>query len=179
MKFACKNFHYSKSMPCTPFGYNVYENNEWCGCIIYGRGANFNIAKPFDMVQGQVIELTRMAMNGKQSCTSKALSLSLKLVKKSCPIAKLVVSYADTEQGHIGTIYQATNWIYLGDTGISHVYIDPADGKPKHKKSLYEKYGNLSTFEKHSLPTKHKYVYCLDRDVKKKIEKMKKPYPRK
>ena len=27
----------------------------------------------------------------------------------------MIVSYADTEQGHIGTVYQASNWRYLGE----------------------------------------------------------------
>ena len=50
-------FHYAKSIPVNVFGYSVFENDEWCGCIVYGTGANNNIANPYDLKQGQVIEL--------------------------------------------------------------------------------------------------------------------------
>lgn len=46
-------------------------------------------------------------------CASESflISQSLKMVDK-----EIVVSYADTSQNHIGTIYQATNFIYTGLT---------------------------------------------------------------
>jgi len=113
IKYACMKFHYAKSVPVNVLGYSVFENDEWCGCIVYGTGANNNISKPYNLKQGEVIELVRMALNGKQSTTSKALSISLKLVKKDCPLVKLIVSYADVDQNHQGIIYQATNWHYV------------------------------------------------------------------
>ena len=115
IKFACMNFHYAKSVPVNVLGYNVFnELKEWCGVILYGTGANNNIATQYNLKQGEVIELVRMALNGKQESTSKALSISLKLIKKDVPLCKLIVSYADKDQNHKGIIYQATNWIYTG-----------------------------------------------------------------
>lgn len=108
--FSCKNFHYSKSVPVNPFAFSVFnKKNEWCGCILFSLGANPRLGKPYNLSNGQVIELTRMALNGKQENTSKALSLSLKLLPKFLPACKLVVSFADQNQNHIGVIYQATN----------------------------------------------------------------------
>lgn len=179
MKYACKHFHYSKSIPDCPFGYSVFENDKWCGCVLYGRGANNNLAKEFGLKQGEVIELVRMALNGKQSCTSKVLALSLKLVKKDCPLAKIIVSYADTEQGHTGIIYQATNWIYLGASICNTGYaIDPRDGKVKHTRILNSKYGSIKGFKYVSKPPKHKYMYCIDKSLKDKYTKKKKTYPK-
>jgi len=40
----------------------------------------------------------------------------LRKLKKHAKGLKLVVSYADFNQGHHGGIYQATNWIYVGGT---------------------------------------------------------------
>lgn len=115
IKYACMNFHYAKSVPVNVLGYNVFnELKEWCGVILYGTGANNNIATQYNLKQGEVIELVRMALNGKQESTSKALSISLKLIKKDVPLCKLIVSYADKDKNHKGTIYQATNWIYTG-----------------------------------------------------------------
>jgi hypothetical protein len=66
INYACKNFHYSKSIPTIQYAYNVYINqNEWCGVIIYGGGANNNLAKSFNLHNGEVLELERVALNGK------------------------------------------------------------------------------------------------------------------
>jgi hypothetical protein len=112
IKFACMNFHYAKSVPVNPVGFSVFnDKSEWCGVILYAVGANNNIAKTYNLNQGNVIELVRMALNGKQESTSKALSISLKLIKKSLPLVKLIVSYADKDQNHSGIIYQAKEYM--------------------------------------------------------------------
>lgn len=49
-----------------------------------------------------------------------------------------VISYADSEQGHCGFIYQATNWIYTGST-MSHDKMYVVDGKRVHPMSLRDK----------------------------------------
>lgn len=99
IKYACKNFHYAKSVPTVQYGYNVYnDNNEWCGVIIYSSGACPNIAKQFSLANGEVLELVRVALNGKQEYTSKAVAMSLKQLHKDNPLCKIVVSYADHNQ---------------------------------------------------------------------------------
>lgn len=119
IRYACLKFHYAKVVPSAQYAYNVYnEQGEWCGVIIYGIGANVHIATPFGMANGEVLELVRVALNGKQPCTSECVAASLKQIHKDAPQVKLVVSYADMDQEHIGTIYQATNWIYLGNMNV-------------------------------------------------------------
>lgn len=115
VRYACLNFHYAKAVPVSPLAYNVFnEKEEWCGVIIYSYGANNSIAMPYGLSQGEVVELVRVALNGKQECTSQAVAMSLKLLRKDAPNVRLVVSYADCDQSHLGTIYQATNWVYVG-----------------------------------------------------------------
>lgn len=115
VKYACLHFHYAKAVPVNTVGYNIYnDNGEWCGVILYGTGANNNIGNEFGLKQGQCVELVRVALNGKQECTSKAIALSLKQIKKDLPLCRLIVSYADCDQNHLGTIYQATNWLFVG-----------------------------------------------------------------
>ena len=105
IKYVCENFHYSHTTPVIRLGYSVFnDNNEWCGVILYSSGANPRIGSEYGLVQGQVIELVRMALNGKQEYTSQALAMSLKMLKKDAPAVKLVVSFADRNQNHIGTI---------------------------------------------------------------------------
>ena len=115
--YACKYFHYAKCTPVVKVAFNVFnDEDEWCGVIIYGSGANMYIATPYDKWQGQVIELVRVALNGKQGHgkTSQALSMTLKAIKELFPWVDLIVSYADLDQNHQGILYQSTNWIYTG-----------------------------------------------------------------
>lgn len=113
--YACKHFHYAKAVPVNTLGYNVYnDKGEWCGVVLFGSGANNKIGNEYSLNQGQVLELVRVALNGKQSCTSQVVAASLKHLHQDCPLCRLVVSYADCDQSHLGTIYQATNWVYVG-----------------------------------------------------------------
>ena len=81
-EFACEHFHYSHSCPLMTVGYNVWNaENEWCGCIIFGVGANSMIGKPYGLLMGEVVELVRVALNGKQESTSMAVGKALKYLK--------------------------------------------------------------------------------------------------
>lgn len=182
IKYACKNFHYSQSVPTVQYAYNVYnDKDEWCGVILFGGGANNNLAKSFDLRNGEVLELERVALNGKQEQTSKAVSIALRLLHKENPIVKLVVSYADHRQKHLGIIYQATNWIYLGMTKTSdfqYFY----NGKWTHERTINSKSNKeelKATLQKRQNSNKFKYVYCFDKELKEKYNEIKKQYPNK
>ena len=178
VKYACLNFHYAKAIPINPMGFSIFENGEWAGVITYSLGANMNIAKEFGLANGQVIELTRVALNGKQSSTSKALSLSLKLIKKKLPLCKIILSYADKGQSHIGTIYQASNWIYLGDSRSSGVEVF-ANGRWMHKRQFDGMAKKPKDTQKRIKPGKHKYIYPLDKALIPMCKALAKPYPKK
>ena len=195
IKFACLKFHYAKSIPVNVYGFSVFNNKkEWCGVILYGTGANNNIGKEFNLEQGKVIELVRMALNGKQESTSKALSVSLKLIKKYIPLCELVISYADLDQKHIGTIYQATNWNYIGvsmkdkhdsswiinSKRIHGRVISEWIKKAGGLKGLSRKEFLIKNYDNNAQPYitggKIKYVYCLNKKLNQYINKIKKEY---
>lgn len=188
IRYACMKFHYAKSVPVNTFGYSVFnDENEWCGVILYGSGAAINIANAFSLKQGEVIELVRMALNGKHGSTSKSLSISLKLVKKSMPLCNLIVSYADIDQKHIGTIYQATNWYYTGLSCYGERSGWIIDGKKWHRKSIYGKLGtdkkeivlkNYPNAQEWITKGKHKYIYPLDKSLVPLCQSLAKPYPK-
>jgi hypothetical protein len=178
IKYACLNFHYAKAIPINTFGYSVFnDNNEWCGVALFGTGASPQIGKQYNLSQGQVIEFVRMALNGKQYKTSKVLGKSIKLIKKDLPLVKLIVSYADQEQGHNGIIYQATNWYYLGEVK------SPPIIEGKHNKSMGGSIGAarkiLGREPNVYLPKpKHKYLYPLDKSLIPLCKSLSKPYPK-
>lgn len=190
IRYACKNFHYSRTVPVVTYGYSVYNNaDEWCGVVCFGCGATPNIGRAYGLWQGEVVELVRVALNGKQTATSQCVGAALRELHHQAPIVRLVVSYADADQGHIGTIYQATNWIYEGlkNQGDRAAFI--IHGQRVHPKTVY------SRGWRQSLPWlranidpeaslvrtkgKHKYLYCFDRKMKKNLLKIAKSYPKK
>lgn len=195
IKYACLHFHYAKRLPASSIAYNVYnDNNEWCGVIIYGRGANPNAGVKYKLCNGEYMELVRVALNGKQECTSKAVAISLRLLKKENPILKLVISYADIDQNHYGTIYQATNWVYCGESKTGGIRAYLINGKEVHTKTAKDKvYKYFKEFSIENLKkvyntnnisevgTKGKRLYLmpLNKEMAKEIEKYRKPYPKK
>ena len=198
IEYACKHFHYSRCNPLKSIGYNVYNGeDEWCGVILFGRGANAQIASPYGLSQGQVLELTRVALNGKQETTSQAVAMSLKALKKDYPLVRLVVSYADIDQHHLGTIYQATNWIFEGENGGGTRSGFMIHGIKTHNKTIWNKMvfeggqwihcpQTLEMVRKYFDPGatecitqgKRKYLMPMDKQMRRKILPLAKPYPK-
>lgn len=181
INYACKNFHYAKVVPPVLYGYNIYnDKDEWCGVILYGAGSNPSIARIYGKHSGEVLELVRVALNGKQEVTSKAVAMSLRQLKKDNPLCKMVVSYADHRQEHLGIIYQATNWIYVGESitgGYEYFY----KGRWTHPRTIsYYKNKNeiKANCPKRKTSNKFKYIFCFDKKERKKYLKMALPYPK-
>lgn len=190
VRYACKTFHYAKSVPATQYSYSVFNNeNEWCGVIVFSPGATPNIGSPYGMKQGQILELVRVALNGKQEHTSECVAAALKALHRDNPILQMVVSFADIDQNHFGTIYQATNWIYLGvrNTGKRTAYI--INGKKTHPRTIGSLRGgvqslkwvqeNLDKNAKEFITKgKHCYIYCFEKHLRKEWKKKALPYPK-
>lgn len=189
IRYACLKYHYSKCVPSSAYSYNVYNQaDEWCGVILFGVGATPNIAKPFGMAQGEVLELVRVALNGKQPCTSECVGAALKRLHKDAPQVKIVVSYADADQGHLGIIYQATNWLYLGLNGKGERSAFIIHGKKIHPRTIGSAGGvqSLKWVREHIdknaseffTKGKNKYIYVFDKKLRKKWKSEAKPYPK-
>jgi hypothetical protein len=187
VNYSCLYYHYAKLAPSSySYAYNIYnDNNEWCGCILFGLGANSNMSKFLNCITGTCLELQRVALNGKQghNATSRAVSMAMREVKKDAVYLKCLFSYADTEQKHTGIIYQATNWIYIGNSEGSH-YIGQ-DGKRYHSRTvnhIKERTGKTAQdmgFIRIKVPKKYLYIYPFDKKLKKQLIKKQKPYPKK
>jgi len=188
IKYACMNFHYAKRVPNCLIAFNVYQDDEWCGVIAYGHGANPNIAEPYDKWTGQVLELLRVALNGKQKTTSECVALSLKALKRYCPLVDLVVSYADTDQGHMGVLYQATNWMYVGLMNEGARGGFTIHGQFVHCRSVSSRgwKNSLEWLRLNVDPSvtefitegKHKYLYPLNKKMRKRVRELAQEYPK-
>lgn len=183
-KYACTNWHYSQSLPAAKLvKFGVWENDKFIGAVIFARGANRNMLKPYGLEQEEGCELARVALTDHKTPVSKIVAIALKQLKKHSSGLKLVVSYADARQGHLGVIYQAGNWLYMGSNKSTPMWL--YHGKWTHNRtisSLIES-GSLSVEEAAGLEKKdggirHKYLYALTPSLRKVLELQSKQYPK-
>tara|TARA_B100000963_G_C22590289_1_gene655148 strand:+ start:476 stop:1147 length:672 start_codon:yes stop_codon:yes gene_type:complete len=181
-KFACLNWHYSK---CLPVGklvkIGVWEENKFIGVVLFGRGANKSLGKPYGCDQTESCELVRIALKIHKTPVSKIISIALKFLKKSNPKIKLVVSFADIEQNHHGGIYQATNWIYDGKSNAADEYL--FKGKRWHGRAFRKTHGSHLKFIDKGLEIvqgsqKYRYLFPLDQKLRDTLIKKALPYPK-
>jgi hypothetical protein len=176
-KYACLNWHYSK---CLPVGklvkVGVWEDSKFIGVVVFSRGANNNMLKPFGLQQEDGCELTRIALTKHKVPVSKIMALAVRLLVKSQKGLRLIVSYADPDQNHHGGIYQACNWLYTGPSGKAlKVFYK---GKWSHKKTVDDAGVNQSNLPKKVVTGKHRYLMPLDKETSAKIATLAKPYPK-
>ena len=186
--FACKNWHYSHSVPAGKLvKVGVWEDDIFKGVVLFSRGANKSIGSPYNLDQTQICELTRVALTKHHTPVTKIISIAIKMLKKFCPELKLIVSYADIDQGHEGKIYKAGNWIYEGLFNKDKMGAFIVHGKKCHPKSIHSKYGKgsqtlkfLKTVDPNAsifiTKGKHKYLYVLDESIKSDIIKRSVPF---
>jgi len=110
--------HYARRMPNIQYAYGLFLDGQNIGIVTYGQPASPSLCKGIagDKWKNHVVELNRLVIdpefNG-QNYASYLVSHSLKLL----PNGTYVVSYADWGGwGHVGYVYQATNWYYSGLT---------------------------------------------------------------
>ena len=174
-KFSVINYHYSKAMPSGKLvRFGVWEDKKFIGAVLFGSGANPNIGKIVDLSPYEVCELVRVALTTHKNPVSKIVAFCMKKLSKDFPNIKAVISYADPRFNHKGKIYQAMNWLYLGETKKATHFMQ--DGKFFHSRTINQKNReqkegkvfDRSTYEIVHL-TKHKYIYLFNKLLKKRI----------
>jgi hypothetical protein len=188
-KHAVMRWHYSRQMPKAKLvKVGVWEDEKFRGAIIYGLGANRHLCRPFGLKPTEACELVRVALApGREHPTSRCVAISLRLLKRQSPGLRLVVSYADAGQGHLGVIYQAGGWLYLGTSDQSYIRVR---GVVEHPRTLYDRYGRQGQSipwlkanvdpraERVPMAPKHKYVMALDKKLRRELEGRALPYPK-
>lgn len=196
--YLCKdwllNKHYLKRMTSFTYSFGLFENNLLVGVITFGNAVPLTMKKSLfgQKYMNLVYELNRLCTNDNldKNATSFFISESFKLLPK--PL--IIVSYADKSVGHNGYIYQATNFMFTGEShtqldwkikGKEHIHsrtlMDEFAFTENRIEKLKEKYGE-QLYQVRREP-KYRYVYILtDKKTKKQIMKNKlfeiKKYPK-
>lgn len=188
-KYAVMNWHYSKTLPTPPLvKVGVWEAGKFIGVVVFGRGATNNLGKPYGLKNIEVCELVRVALAKHITPTSRIVAIALKLMISNNPKLRLIVSFADTNQGHYGGIYQAGGWVYTGQTNAGYKLQDRM-GRIWHSRQcsatgVSRQYGELRRVPKIQdcikIPEmgKHRYLMPLDAEMRKQIEPLRQPYPK-
>ena len=181
--------HYARRIPSISWAFGLFDGVNMVGIATYGTPASSTLLKGVCGTDyaSQVIELNRVVCSEGKNQASMVIGQSLRLLPKP----KIVVSYADSAVGHVGKIYQATNWIY---TGLSTLTYDPVikgqegkhhatsgAGRGLTKVQMVEKFGDDVYWKPRS--RKHRYIYFVGnkrqrRDMLKALRYEILPYPK-
>jgi hypothetical protein len=190
-RYAASRWHYSKSLPAGISTYlGVWEDGKYIGAVVFGLGGGgatdgrrFGLERSYEMC-----ELTRVALTNHKTPVSRIVRVALKLLKRRNPGIRLVVSYADPMESHVGGIYQAGGWTYVGTSTPDKFYVTK-DGKRYHSRSVHAcgysmQFGRKTytpkpeEMEVVKTPGKHKYLMPLDAEMRARIAPLAKPYPK-
>jgi hypothetical protein len=162
--------HYAKRKCPISYAFGAYRGPNLIGVVTYGTPASsplrIGICGP--PWADRVLELNRLCCENSKNVASRLVGRSLRML----PRPSVVVSYADTAQGHVGYVYQSTNFIYTGLSakrtdwkikGREHLHgatvADESRGQPNRAEWMREKYGDDFYLEDRS--RKHRYVFAV------------------
>lgn len=164
--------HYAKRMPSISYAFGSYIDNELVGVVTFGTSASSTLRQGVcgKKWQDNVIELNRLVCLNEKNIASEFVAKAMRMLPKPT----IVVSYADSEQGHVGYVYQATNFIY---TGLSSKFKDPKVKGMEHLHHTTYAHGltNAEVIEKFGQDNvyfverarKHRYVFIVGSKTQK------------
>lgn len=180
------NKHYAKRICSVSYAFGLFnEMNILVGVCTFGFPPNYNfnggkcVFKDYEVT---TLELNRLITD--DGLPENTLSYFVSQCLKHLPRPLCVVSYADPNNGHYGYIYQATNWIYTGNsTAKTRYYFEDGESFDIRRgidKKITE-HGKVVKTEQ-LIPTQ-RYIYFNGN--KKQVKEMKKhfklenlPYPK-
>lgn len=187
------------TMGITQYHYGIFFDNVLAGAICFGYFQSPNGYANYvgEKYNRTGIQLTRGACVhwAHEHSGSKLIAYGLKQMQKRK--YKYVVAFSDWDAGEIGTLYQATNWYYVGKTKLIHYDLYRRDGKKfLDARDIYKKLGIDSKSKRRiteyatandliakPLTPKGRYIYLLakgrEREEMFNILKTKtQPYPK-
>ena len=162
--------HYSKKVvPNSSLHFGVFLDNKLHGVMSYG--SSINKKGTINLVKGtkwnEFLELNRMAFDDvlPRNSESRAISQSIKLIKKNAPHIKWIISFADGCQCGDGTIYRASNFVLTDIRKNDALRINPKTNEKMHVISAHHKkisgaeFRSWKAIEGYQL----RYIYFIDK----------------
>ncbi|MDA8051103.1 MAG: hypothetical protein M0002_14070 [Rhodospirillales bacterium] len=180
--------HYLHSMPSAAWRcFAVFAGADLVGAMVFTAGARQGHRALLGASPQQVATLARLWLRDEipKNAESRVIGVVLRILRRDGRW-KLLLSYADPAAGHVGTIYQATGWLYLGQ-GAPPSYVDLGDGRALHPRTVYDRLGSnaVGHLRRTGIPArqavvsgKHRYAYVLDPAWRWRLRDRPRPYPR-
>jgi hypothetical protein len=166
------NHYLHRKAPCSNAFGLFDEQDTLRGVVLYGTPSSAPLRSGIAGKENasNVVELTRLWIddNSPKNSESFLIGNSLKFCGK-----EIIVSFADTQQNHLGIVYQATNWLY---TGLSAKRTDwVVEGIDKHGHTWADKYTAEEMrnqfgerFKLVPRSRKHRYIFINARGKRRK-----------
>jgi hypothetical protein len=177
-RYAVEHWHYSAKMPNSKlFLRGVWEDGVYVGAVIFGYGASPFMSRWWGLTQTECVELVRVALTDHVSPVTQIVAEALRQLRAANPGLRLVVSFADPQQGHHGGIYQAGNWTYCGRSKSGGEYV--IRGRQMHMRAIGQRFGTTSLEwiranidpDAYAVqpPDKYRYAIGLDRAARRLV----------
>lgn len=174
-KLVCRH-HYSGRCPGIKYFFGLSNHiGDLVGAVVYSQPASYTLCRGVcgPLFSDVVIELSRLVITtDERNAASFLIGRSLSALPDH-----VVVSYADSNEhvGHIGYVYQATNWLYTGQGSAEPIWVHPTTGEiisytRRHIDDKATAYGLSWTdlIQKDGVG-KHRYVYFTGRRKFRKL----------
>lgn len=163
-----REHHYSHGSHNGPMCWGLLDQDRLVGVLAFATPCSENVRRSVlgPEHRNRVTELHRLVILDDYGKNTESWFISRPLagLKSSRPDIWAVLSFADATEGHVGTIYQATNALYTGTSGRARFYLDP-DGRLRHPRQNGH---NVTPAEAGAMgwqPTmrdgKHRYLFLL------------------
>jgi hypothetical protein len=164
--------HYTHKWSSCRYAMGIYPRLS--GVAIFGHPVGRRVASSISsrVHDYEVLELTRFWCDDSELKNTESwfISKCLMWIKKNTP-TKVIIAYSDPMQGHIGTIYQASNFLYQGNkTMLIQGYKHFVNGEWLHPRTCVARYGTInaehllsidSNYRREYQEHKHRYLYIL------------------
>ena len=114
-----KNHYSGKFYSASYIHLGLYDNNQLRGVLQYGYA--MNPQSMASVVSGtkadEYLELNRMWLDDRmpRNSETKAISYSIKFIRRKYPKIGWIQSFADERCGRLGVVYQAASFLYCGE----------------------------------------------------------------
>ena len=180
-------YHYTGRKVGCRYAFGLFDQDEIIGCVCYSVPASYTLCKGVcgEQYKKDVLELSRLVIvNSLKNAASFLVAKSICMMEN-----QVLVSYADPNVGHVGYVYQATNWIYTGQGNSEPCWLHPKTKQVisktrRHIDQKAEKLGlNWKDLIKQPQEGKHRYVCfagakAYKKRAKKALRYKKMQYPK-
>jgi hypothetical protein len=157
--------HYLHTRASCSQAFGLFDNDDIIGVMLFGNPTaptTINICGESN--KKKIIELTRLWIKDDTPKNTESYFISRALKNVLKPV---IIAFADPDANHVGTIYQACSFIYLGKSNRGGRVIAIKNNKI-HNKTLWSEYKTAKRIREvfgadnvyyKEYNTKHRYVY--------------------